>query len=96
MVEKIKNEYQPEKIILFGSYSWGKPTRDSDVDLLIIKNTNERHIDRAVRVREIVDKENRVIPLDIVVYTPRELKQRLKASNSFIKTILTKGEVLYE
>ncbi|MCK4357243.1 MAG: nucleotidyltransferase domain-containing protein [Candidatus Cloacimonetes bacterium] len=96
MVEKIKTEYQPERIVLFGSYSWGKPTRDSDVDLLIIKKTNERHIDRAVRVREIVDKENRMVPLDIVVYTPQELKQRLKARDYFIKKILTKGDVIYE
>ena len=96
MAEKIKNEYQPEKIILFGSYSWGNPTKDSDVDLLIIKKTNERHIDRAVRVREILDKENRAVPLDLVVYTPGELKQRLKAKDCFIKTILAKGEVIYE
>lgn len=96
MVEKIKKEYQPEKIILFGSYSWGKPTKDSDVDLLIIKKTTERHIDRAVRVRDIIDKENRSVPLDILVYTPKELKERLRARDCFVKSILTKGEVIYE
>lgn len=96
MAEKIKNEYQPEKVILFGSYAWGEPTRDSDVDLLIIKKTKERHIDRAIKVREIVDKENREVPLEVLVYTPKELKQRLKARDGFIKTILSKGEVVYE
>lgn len=46
MVEKIAKEYQPRKIILFGSYAYGEPTQDSDVDLLIIKNTDKRPIDR--------------------------------------------------
>lgn len=39
---KIVKKYKPEKIILFGSFTWGKPTKDSDVDLLIIKNIKKK------------------------------------------------------
>jgi len=45
-VERIKKEYQPEKTILFGSYAWGEPDKHSDLDLFIIKETQERHIDQ--------------------------------------------------
>jgi predicted nucleotidyltransferase len=48
IVEKLKSEYKPLKIILFGSYAYGNPTEDSDIDLLILKNTNERRVDRFV------------------------------------------------
>ncbi|MBI5166241.1 MAG: nucleotidyltransferase domain-containing protein [candidate division NC10 bacterium] len=54
IVEKIKKEYQPSRIILFGSYVYGKPDKDSDIDLLIIKDTQDRPIDRRVTVRRIV------------------------------------------
>ncbi len=50
VVEKIKRDYQPEKIILFGSYAYGTPTEDSDIDLFIIKDTDKRRVDRFVEV----------------------------------------------
>ncbi len=50
IVEKLKNEYKPLKIILFGSYAYGTPGKDSDIDLLILKNTEERRVDRFVGV----------------------------------------------
>ncbi|MDP2939977.1 MAG: nucleotidyltransferase domain-containing protein [Candidatus Omnitrophota bacterium] len=95
IVEKIKKEYQPEKIILFGSYAWGNSSKDSDIDLFIIKKTNERHIDRWLKVRKIVYQENLRIPFEPLVYTPEEVQIRLQIGDSFIKQILNKGEVLY-
>lgn len=95
MVEKIKRHYQPEKIILFGSYAWGNPTKDSDIDLFIIKDTEERHMDRAVRVREIIYEENRLVPLEVLVYTPVEVRQRLKLGDDFIGKIIEEGQVLH-
>jgi predicted nucleotidyltransferase len=95
IVEKIKSEYQPEKIILFGSYAWGKPTKHSDIDLFIIKNTTARRIDRAVEVREILDEENAMFPLDVLVYTPDEIKRRLEIEDDFVKDIIDKGKILY-
>jgi predicted nucleotidyltransferase len=95
MVEKIKREYQPEKIILFGSYAWGKSSKHSDIDLFIIKDTTARRIDRAVEVRRILDDENAEFPLDVLVYTPSEIKRRLEIEDDFIKDIIDKGKILY-
>jgi len=95
MAEKIRRKYKPEKIILFGSYAYGKPTMHSDIDLLIIKDTKTRHIDRAVRIREILRKENRLVAIEPLVYTPKEINKRLKIEDDFIKEIVEKGVVLY-
>lgn len=92
---KIEKEYHPEKIILFGSYAWGKPGKCSDIDLFIIKKTKARHLDRSIEVRKILDEENGMVALDPVVYTPDETKYRIKLGDDFIKKILTKGMVLY-
>jgi len=54
IVEKLKSEYKPLKIILFGSYAYGNPTEDSDIDLLILKDTNKRRVDRFVQVKRII------------------------------------------
>ncbi|HHT9126919.1 MAG TPA: nucleotidyltransferase domain-containing protein [Candidatus Brocadiia bacterium] len=94
IAEKIKREYKPERVILFGSYAWGKPDKDSDIDLFIIKKTKERHVDRSVRVREILDEENGMFALDPIVYTPAETKERIKMGDDFIKKIITKGVAL--
>lgn len=95
IVEKIVKEYLPEKIILFGSYAYGTPDRDSDIDLLIIKDTHERPIDRRVTVTRIVSDPKRLIPFEPIVLTPGELNERLKAGDQFIKDILQRGEFLY-
>ncbi|MFH1259383.1 MAG: nucleotidyltransferase domain-containing protein [Elusimicrobiota bacterium] len=95
IVKKIQKQYQPEKIILFGSHAWGNPTRDSDVDMLIIKETGESSTERWLKIRNIVYEENLEIPLDLLVYTPEELKNSIEKGNSFIKQIITKGRVLY-
>jgi predicted nucleotidyltransferase len=94
IVERIKKEYRPEKIVLFGSYAYGKPTRDSDIDLLIIKETDERPIDRRVRIRRIADIRE-PISFSPIVVTPKELAFRLSRGDPFFKEILDKGETLY-
>lgn len=95
IAKKIASKYKPEKIILFGSYAYGKPRKDSDIDLLIIKKTKARHIDRAVKVREIIKDENRFVAIEPLVYDPQEIKKRLEIEDDFIKTIMEKGVVLY-
>jgi predicted nucleotidyltransferase len=95
LVTKIKEDYQPEKIILFGSCAYGNPTRDSDIDLLIIKRTKERPMDRRVRIRRIVSDPHRRIPFEPLVLTPQEIKNRLRIGDQFIKQILTNGEIIY-
>jgi predicted nucleotidyltransferase len=95
LVEKIKREYQPEKIIMFGSYASGQPDRDSDLDFFIVKETPERPIDREVRVAEIVSDPCCLVPFDPLVLTPQELKERIEMGDQFILEILREGEVLY-
>jgi predicted nucleotidyltransferase len=96
IVSKIKKEYQPNKVILFGSYAYGQPDRDSDIDLLIIKDTPERPIDRQVAVTRIASDSKRLIPLEVIVLTPEEVRERLRIGDQFLREILSKGEVLHE
>lgn len=95
ITEKIKNEYLPEKIILYGSFAYGNPTDESDIDLLIIKETLDRPIDRRLIVRKIVSNPKRYIPFQPIVVTPEELNRRLQMGDQFFEEILTRGEVLY-
>jgi len=95
LAEKIEKEYKPEKIILYGSYAWGNPTQDSDIDLFIVKNTKERPIDRRVYVRRIIRGIDRPMPFSSLVVIPEELNQRLAIEDQFIKDVLEKGKVLY-
>ena len=96
ITKKIIKEYKPNKVILFGSYAYGYPTDDSDIDLLIIKNTNERPIDRRVSIRRIVSDSSRRIPFEPIVLTSHELNERIEIGDQFIGEILAKGKVLYE
>jgi predicted nucleotidyltransferase len=95
LVTKIKANYQPDKIILFGSCAYGNPTLDSDIDLLIIKRTKERPMDRRIRIRRMVSDTHRRIPFEPLVLTPQEIEKRLKIGDQFIKQIIEKGEILY-
>jgi len=94
IVKKIKEEYQPEKIVLFGSYAYGKPTKNSDIDLLIIKESNKRRIDRFCEVRKII-RDIKGISIQPVVLTKDELNKRIKVGDDFIKEILAEGKVLH-
>ena len=82
------------KVILFGSYVSGNPTKDSDLDLLIIINTKVKGIKRYAMVSELL--EPRKIPMDIIVKTPEELEDRTKIFDPFIRNILKTGKILYE
>ncbi len=92
-VERIANALHPEKIILFGSYAYGKPTYDSDVDLLVIMETNAKLSDRYLAVSRLL--RPRPFPVDILVRTPTEIDHALKSGDFFIEEILTHGRVLY-
>jgi predicted nucleotidyltransferase len=91
--DKIVQEIKPEKIILFGSYAWGEPTEDSDVDLFIIQKSKEP---RRIRQKELRRKLwGSDVPMDLLVYTPEEIEKRLEIDDPFILHILNKGKVLY-
>ena len=95
IVHSLVAGYTPEKIILFGSYAYGQPDADSDIDLLIIKATRERFLERLDTVRRLATGSHPHIPFEPIVLTPEEIKQRLKAGDQFVSEILQKGEVLY-
>lgn len=83
---------KPEKVVLFGSLASGQFKKGSDIDLLIIKNTKEKPIDRYIKFRLLFDLE---YPFDLFVLTEEELNRRLKTS-FFFREILEKGKVIYE
>ena len=95
IVERIKKEYHPEKIILFGSYAYGTPDKNSDVDLFILKSTKKNRIDRFVEVKRIIYDPKIKLVFSPLVYTPKEVKGRISLGDDFVKEILEKGEVLY-
>ncbi len=88
-------EYQPEKIILFGSYAYGEPHDDSDLDVPIIKKTSERPFDRVPAVIRLTSDVYRHITFAPLVFTPQELEHRLRTGDQFVAEIVEKGEVLY-
>jgi len=93
VVSQIVERYHPQKIILFGSYAGRNPTDDSDVDLLVIMETQERTIRQAAEVAASIDHR---FPIDLLVRTPEQVEQRLKWGDCFITDVMSKGVVLYE
>ncbi len=96
IVNKLKDNYDPLKIILFGSYAYGDPNEDSDIDLFILKNTNKRRVDRFVDVKRIIYNPNTRVSISPLIYTKEELEERIKLGDDFILEILQKGVILYE
>lgn len=96
MVQKLITEYAPQKMILFGSHAYGSPGPDSDIDLLIVKETSERFIDRWVTVQRILTGLHPSIPVETLVLTPQEINARLAVGDQFIEEIMEKGEILYD
>ena len=95
IVEKITREYQPKKVILFGSYAYGEPAEDSDVDILIIKDTDKKPIDRWIEVKRILRDVSKNTPVSPFVYTEKEIAARRTIKDFFIEEIFEKGKVLY-
>jgi len=93
ITRKLAREFKPEKIILFGSWAWGTPTPESDIDLFIIKPSTQARLEREKSVYRILRKS--VIAVDVLVYTPAEVKRRLSFEDPFVTQILTQGSVLY-
>ena len=91
--EQIRREFAPQKIILFGSHTWGNPDIDSDVDLLVVLPFQGKSWRVAVDIRERIKPG---IPLDLLVRTPEQLEERLALHDTFFTDIVNRGKVLYE
>jgi len=94
VVERIALTLNPKKIILFGSYAWGTPSPDSDVDLLVIMQSDQSPSERYLEVSRLL--RPRPFPVDILVKTPAEIENALSSNDFFIQDILAQGQVLYE
>jgi len=90
---EVAEKFHPERIVLFGSYAYGKPTIDSDIDLLVVMNHKGRAVEQAARIRSSLHS---TFPIDVLVRSPRKIRERLKMGDPFVRDIIEKGEVLYE
>jgi predicted nucleotidyltransferase len=96
ITETIVTNYQPEKIVLFGSFAYGKHTPDSDIDMLIIKETKEEPRARRMKLRKLIYQKYIEHPFSPLVYTDAELKHRLSLGDFFLREIIEQGKTLYE
>jgi len=95
IVHRLVEGYHPQRVILYGSLAYGEPDEDSDIDLLIIKDTSETPLERRVHVRRLVFDPERRISFSPLVLTPDELAHRLALGDPFYQEILVRGKVLY-
>jgi predicted nucleotidyltransferase len=93
-VQRIVEYLHPEKIILFGSYAYGTPTPDSDVDLLVVMRTRKSRKERFLAVSRLL--RPRPFAVDIIVKTPQEIETAMRQGNFFIQEIVSRGKVLHE
>jgi predicted nucleotidyltransferase len=89
---RIAERFDPEKIILFGSFAYGTPHEWSDVDLLVVMPTYNE-IAQSIRITLAFDRE---FPLDLIVRTPKRLSYWLAQGDSFLQEITSKGIAVYE
>ena len=92
-VREVARQFQPEKIVLFGSYACGTPTEDSDVDLLVIMPHDRLAAVQAARIRQRIRAG---FPMDLIVRSPEAIRQRLAIGDYFIEDNLEQGQTLYE
>jgi len=90
---QIAHQFHPQKVILFGSYAYGRPTADSDVDMLVIMPFEGRAAKKAVEILTATDPH---FPIDLLVRTPEQIKMRVEMGDFFLREITTKGRILYE
>jgi uncharacterized protein len=90
---RLIQEYDPDRIILFGSRAEGKHGEGSDIDLVIVKETEKRPLDRRIEVETLL--ADRSIPIDIVVYTPEEMRALYSMGSPFVEEIVEKGRLVY-
>lgn len=94
IVERITEQIKPQKIVLFGSYAQGSPTEDSDIDLLVVTETDLPPAKRYSAVRSLLSAFP--VSFDIIVKTPAEYKQQRNIINTIVYFADKEGKVLYE
>ncbi len=92
--ERLKKEYNAEKVILYGSYATGEATEDSDIDLFIIAPTNERFFERMATVRGLIRDLRNGMPVSPIILTPDEVQKRINMGDQFVQQILEEGMII--
>ena len=92
-VDDVIARFSPRQVFLFGSYAYGKPTRDSDVDLMVVIPHNDPAPQLAARIMLACEHH---FPLDLIVRSPKELRRRLVMGDSFLSEVTSKGILLHE
>lgn len=93
IVHQIVRQFHPQRIILFGSYAYGQPRQESDVDLLVVMDTLLTETEQAVRICQGIEYH---FGLDLIVRTPAALTRRLALGDPFLREVISRGKVLYE
>lgn len=93
ILSRIIEVSQPDAVILFGSYASGNATEESDLDFLLIKQTNELPVNRAASIRKAL--RDILYPMDILVYTPDEIEKNRNKKFTFIHEVFKTGKILY-
>ncbi len=93
IIKSIISNYAPQKIVLFGSYARGEAHEGSDIDLMLIKETSKRFIDR---IADVIKLNNTMLPLEPLVYSSMELETMKKEKRDFILTIEEEGIEIYD
>ena len=91
--DAIAREFRPRKIVLFGSYAYGQPTLDSDVDLLVVVTFRGNDVAKAIEIRSRFDTP---FPLDLIVRKPEFIVRRERERDMFIELLMNEGQVMYE
>jgi predicted nucleotidyltransferase len=89
---QIARLFKPQRILLFGSYAYGRSTADSDVDLLVVMPFEGKSFRKASEIRTRIDAN---FPLDLIVRSPEEMNRRLASGDFFLREVTEKGELLY-
>lgn len=94
VVRRIVQAVDPDKIILFGSRAYGRPSRYSDLDILVIMPSDKPRWKRSIPIYSAL--RGLIFPIDVIVYTPDEVEEWSEVPQAFITTAIRKGKVLYE
>lgn len=94
VAKRIADEFQPEKIILFGSYAYGTPKPESDVDFLVVMETPLEEWRQRLEISRALSP--RPFPMDIIVRSPKVVRERIAVGDFFLKEITARGQVLYD
>lgn len=92
-IKQIIEKFHPEKIIMFGSYTYGKPGQNSDLDLLIVMNYKGSSKKQAVKILQSIDYH---FPIDLIARSTDQIHERIRLGEFFFKDIIDEGKILYD